>query len=133
MDAQIFKKMKVKPPCTAMVLHPPPDYPKDEDITWQDTGQVDFVHLFAESKNQFAERFPKAITACKDPSLLWVSYPKLKGKKIHDINRDSLWRLLLDAGYHPVSQIALDDDWSAVRVKPNEAGVDYTPPKNVKQ
>ncbi|MDR2735947.1 MAG: hypothetical protein LBB49_00090, partial [Gracilibacteraceae bacterium] len=115
MDALMFKKMKLKPACAARVFHEPTGYPQSEDYHWRDTGQADFVHLFAESREQFTDRFPQAAAACKENGLFWVSYPKSKGKKVYDINRDSLWGLLLTVGFHPVSQVALDEEWSALR------------------
>jgi len=135
MDIAIFKKMKVKPQSTAMAFCAPGDYPKSPELNWisEGQGQADFVHLFVESREQFAEGFPQAAETLKDSGLLWVSYPKSKGKVKYDINRDSLWALLLDAGYHPVAQVSLSDDWSAVRVKKNEAGVVYERPGNVKK
>jgi len=102
-------------------------------MTWDGDGKVDFVHLFVESREQFAERFPQAAESLKDAGLLWISYPKSKGKVKYDINRDSLWGLLLDVGFHPVAQVSLNDDWSAVRIKKNEAGVTYEHPSNVKK
>ncbi|MCL1828433.1 MAG: hypothetical protein FWG32_02940 [Oscillospiraceae bacterium] len=133
MDALMFKKMKVKPGCSAMVFHAPADYPKSEEYVWQNTGKADFIHLFTESREQFMSRFPDAAEACKDNGSFWVSYPKSKGKKVYDINRDSLWGLLQSVGFHPVSQIAPDEEWSALRVKRNEPGVVYEPPGNVKK
>jgi len=136
MDNSIFKKMRVKPASVAMVLNAPSDYPKFEELHWQNEGQAglaDFIHLFVESQEQFINRFPQAIEYLEDNGLLWVSYPKSKGKKVYDINRDSLWSSLLDKGYHPVSQVALNDEWSAVRVKKNQDGVVYEAPKNVKK
>ena len=132
MDITIFKKMKAKPQFSAVVFYAPEDYPKSSEMNWIDDGQADFVHLFAESREQFAERFPQAAKAHKDSGLFWVSYPKSRGKVKCDINRDSLWGLLLSAGFHPVAQVSLDDDWSAVRVKKNEEGVVYGQPGNVK-
>lgn len=127
----MFQKMRVKPSSTAMVLYAPADYPRTEEYHWTELGPADFVHLFVESREQFLARFPQAEAASKEGGLLWVSYPKDR-KKTHDINRDSLWSLLLPAGFHPVSQVSLDEEWSAVRVKANEAGVVYEPPANVK-
>jgi len=132
MDATIFKKMKAKPPCTSMAFYTPSGYPKTEEYHWIDSGQADFVHVFVESRAQFTERFPQAAAACREDSLLWVSYPKSNGKKTYDINRDSLWSLLLPTGFHPLSQVALDEEWSALRVKRNEPGALYEPPANVK-
>ena len=135
MDIAIFKKMKAKPQNTAAVYHAPADYPRCPEMVWDSDGRedFDFVHLFVENQEQFAERFPQAASACRDARLFWVSYPKSKGKMKYDINRDSLWGLLLSAGYHPVAQVSLNDDWSAVRVKKNEDGVVYQRPGNVKK
>ena len=132
MDTQIFKKMKIKPDYEAMVLYAPPGYPEPDGHVRIDSGRADFVHLFVESREQFEQRFAQAATSCKESGVLWISYPKSKGRKVTGINRDSLWGLLLDEGYHPVAQVALDEEWSAVRVKRNEQGVTYTKPGNVK-
>jgi hypothetical protein len=45
----------------------------------------------------------------------WVAYPK--GNR-SDINRDKLWPILGEHGFRPVSQVALDDTWSALRFRP---------------
>jgi hypothetical protein len=133
MDVTIFKKMMAKPQYKAAVLYLPVDYPRTPEMGWDNDGQADFVHLFVESREQFAERFPQAEKACKDQGVLWISYPKSEGKKRYDINRDSLWGLLLSVGFHPVTQVSLDEGWSAVRAKKNEGGVIYDPPNNVKK
>ncbi len=49
----------------------------------------------------------------------WVAYPK--GGRA-DINRDSLWPILAEAGIRPNTQIALDDAWSALRFRPLAPG-----------
>ena len=133
MDSSIFKKMKLKPPVSARVLFAPENYPASDDLTWADAGQADFVHLFVESREQFGRRFSQAVESCKENGAIWISYPKSKGKAKYDINRDSLWGLLLAEGYHPVMQISLGDEWSAVRAKKNEEGVVYERPGNVKK
>jgi hypothetical protein len=53
--------------------------------------------------------------------LVWVAYPK--GGRA-DINRDSLWPILAEVDMRPVSQIAIDDVWSALRFRPNRPGED---------
>ena len=49
----------------------------------------------------------------------WVAYPK--GNKA-DINRDTLWPLLAEHGFRPISQVALDETWSALRFRPLKPG-----------
>ena len=55
------------------------------------------------------------------PSVLWIAYPK-GGRS--DINRDTLWPMLVDEGLRPITQVAIDDTWSALRFRqrtPDEA------------
>jgi hypothetical protein len=53
------------------------------------------------------------------PSAFWVAYPK--GNRA-DINRDSLWPILSEYGMRPISQVAIDDTWSALRFRTLEPG-----------
>jgi hypothetical protein len=53
------------------------------------------------------------------PAALWVAYPKANRT---DINRDSLWPILGEYGLRPISQVALDDVWSALRFRSLKEG-----------
>jgi hypothetical protein len=53
------------------------------------------------------------------PSVLWVAYPK--GNRT-DLNRDSLWPILGEYGMRPISQVAVDEVWSALRFRPLKEG-----------
>ena len=46
--------------------------------------------------------------------VLWVAYRKANRA---DINRDSLWPIMAEYGLRPVSQVAVDDEWSALRFR----------------
>jgi hypothetical protein len=65
----------------------------------------------------------EVLTAHRDglhsPSVFWVLYPKANKA---DINRDSLWPILSDYGMRPISQVAVDETWSALRFRPLEEG-----------
>ena len=53
------------------------------------------------------------------PAYVWFAYPK-GGRS--DLNRDSLWPLVAErTGMRPITQIALDDTWSALRFRPLNA------------
>ncbi|MEV6013181.1 hypothetical protein AB0M29_41265 [Streptomyces sp. NPDC051976] len=56
------------------------------------------------------------------PAAFWVAYPK--GNKT-DINRDSLWPILAEYGMRPISQIAVDDTWSALRFRMLREGEEF--------
>ena len=54
------------------------------------------------------------------PEHLWIAYPK--GGRA-DINRDSLYPIVAEAtGMRPVTQVSLDDTWSALRFRPMKPG-----------
>ncbi len=52
-------------------------------------------------------------------SVFWVAYPK--GNRT-DINRDTLWPILGERDMRPVTQVAIDDVWSAMQFRPNRDG-----------
>ena len=39
-----------------------------------------------------------------------------------DLNRDTLWPVLGEYGMRPVSQVAVDEVWSALRFRPRKPG-----------
>ena len=47
-------------------------------------------------------------------TILWVAYPKLTSKLVADLSRDVIHALAPKYGLDTVSQIAIDDDWSAL-------------------
>lgn len=60
-----------------------------------------------------------ALCAAADgDAVLWIAYPKGTSKAYRaEFNRDSGWAVLGAAGYEPVSQVAIDADWSALRFR----------------
>jgi hypothetical protein len=53
------------------------------------------------------------------PPAVWVAYPKANRT---DINRDTLWPIVVAHGMRPNGQIAIDDVWSALRFRANKPG-----------
>ncbi len=50
--------------------------------------------------------------------VVWIAYPKGTSKKYRcEFNRDTGWTVLGEAGYEPVRQVAIDEDWSALRFR----------------
>ena len=125
MDRTIFKKLRAKPGMTASLFCTPPNYPDYKDFSSDKSEKDDFVHLFVTSKAELSERFTEASEAETDGGLLWLSYPKSTKTQKYDINRDSLWDLVIPYGWHPVAQVSLGDNWSAMRLKKNEECVVY--------
>jgi hypothetical protein len=56
--------------------------------------------------------------AAPGDAVVWVAYPKGTSKRYRsDLNRDSGWASLGAAGFEPVRQVAIDEDWSALRFR----------------
>ena len=51
-------------------------------------------------------------------AILWFAYPKGTSKRYTcEFNRDTGWASLGTAGFEPVRQVAIDEDWSALRFR----------------
>lgn len=79
----------------------------------------DFVQVFGISNEELQQLGRKASQLVKENGLLWLCYPKKSSKvyKGSDCSRDSVAGMLANEGYEPVRQVAIDEDWSALRFK----------------
>ena len=51
-------------------------------------------------------------------AIVWFAYPKGTSKRYKsEINRDTGWQALGQAGFEPVRAVAIDEDWSALRFR----------------
>lgn len=77
-----------------------------------------FVIAFA-TKQAEVNQFAKTLVAKTTPDgVLWICYPKGTSKKYTcDFNRDTGWAIFGTLGFEPVRQVAIDEDWSALRFK----------------
>ena len=70
--------------------------------------------VFAEDARSLRATLDAHCDGIRQPGNLWIAYPKANRA---DINRDSLWPILGDYGLRPISQVAVDDTWSALRFR----------------
>lgn len=77
-----------------------------------------FALAFATTKSQ-VDAFAAAVaTATQGDAVVWIAYPKGTSKRyVCEFNRDTGWDTMGDAGFEPVRQVAIDEDWSAVRFR----------------
>ena len=73
----------------------------------------------------FVQRQAEVDNACKEAlaltapgGVLWMAYPKKSGPLKSDLSRDEGWEPFARAGWRPVSQVAIDATWSALRFRP---------------
>jgi hypothetical protein len=121
------EKLQIKPGTTLWLSHPehaPLLEPLPDGVQTVDgPGDAAAAVIFADSAAAL-----RAILARHDdlatPAALWIAYPK--GDRA-DINRDTLWPILREHGLRPVSQVSLDDTWSALRFRPLAPGEVFAP------
>jgi len=121
--AEILKKLKFKNNLKSIIINAPKEieaeFKKSGFVTLPDKSvKYQFTLLFTKDKSE-VETFAKStIDAIEHDSLFWMAYPKGSSSIKTDINRDILWKLMEPFKYRPVSLIAVDKDWSAMRLRP---------------
>ena len=82
-----------------------------------DAASADVVLLFAPDRATLEKALPKLLKTMTPAAIFWVAYPKLSSKLAADLSRDVIHALAPKHGLDTVSQIAIDEDWSALRLK----------------
>ena len=81
-------------------------------------NEISFILVFVENCAEIEFWADKINPHLIDDANLWFAYLKKSSKKYKsDISRDNGWQVLGDYGYEPVRQVAIDDDWSALRFR----------------
>jgi hypothetical protein len=122
----IFDKLNLKTETQLVVINAPESFEAalaelaDREILRdaKKAKAITFALAFATTKAE-VDQLTKALTAkITDDGTLWFAYPKQTSKKYKcEFNRDTGWQALGDAGYEPVRQVAIDEDWSALRFR----------------
>ena len=79
-------------------------------------GAASFLLVFARSAAEVASIVAPATGRLAPDAVFWVAFPKQTSRRYaSDINRDKLWPLLAEMGFAPCRNVAIDEDWSALR------------------
>jgi hypothetical protein len=80
--------------------------------------ELTFVLAFVVTKVELDKAAATVVRKASGDPLLWFAYPKGTSTKYKcDFNRDSGWDILRKAGFDTVRQVAIDEDWSALRFR----------------
>jgi hypothetical protein len=122
----VFDKLNLKEQKQILVLNSPASFEPElktlRGVSVQrdlkNTGEIEFSLAFV-TKQTEVNSLGKAIAKkAEGDAIIWFAYPKGSSKKYKsEINRDSGWKVLGDAGFEPVRMVAIDEDWSAVRFR----------------
>ena len=82
-----------------------------------EVAKADVVLLFDADRVALDARLPDTLKRMPASAILWVAYPKLSSKLAGDLSRDIIHALAPSYDLDTVSQIAIDADWFALRLK----------------
>jgi hypothetical protein len=84
-----------------------------------DPDQATTALIFADDAETLRGILAKQKEQLTSPGLFWVAYPKANRT---NINRDTLWPILSEYAMRPISQVAIDEVWSALRFRALKEG-----------
>jgi hypothetical protein len=114
-DSPLARKLNLKSGMRVRVLAKPADV----DITGlstTDAVDADGIIVFVRTLADVDAGSEPVLDAARLDRIVWLVYPKA-GQLGTDLNRDILWRHMLEKGVQGVRQIAIDDIWSALRFR----------------
>jgi hypothetical protein len=122
----LAQKMKLKPGARAAVIHAPDGYLQelqhDSVIAQKLSGQFDWIQIFVQNKKDLDSLAPKAASALKPDSILWISFPKGTSKIQTDLTRDKGWDVVRSLDLKWITLISVNETWSAFSLRPYKAG-----------
>ena len=116
----VASKLQIKPAQSVCVIGRPQDDALDIGQDFElarDPTNSDAVIVYCTTGADLEQRSAPLLAAARRDALTWVAYPKA-GQLGTDLNRDRLAARLQTEGVRPVRQIAIDDVWSALRLRP---------------
>lgn len=122
----LFNKLNLKGQNEIVVLNAPGSFDRELDALQGVTvhrdasalERVDFAIAFVTSSAQLQAAADDVLAKAQGDAVVWMAYPKGTSKRYRsEINRDSGWAPLGAAGFEGVRQVAIDEDWSALRFR----------------
>lgn len=121
--SEVLKKLGYKNQDPILIMNAPEEYKtafadKVVEIHTKIDSKYSFIQVFETELAKAKEKAVDLIGALESDGHLWLCYPKGTSKKFKsDINRTKSWEIFSPFGFEPVSQVSIDDDWSAMRFR----------------
>lgn len=114
MSRSVVQKLGWGPETRAHVIARPDGL---EAVPDDRAAEPELVLAFVRSTAEVGPRLAEALPLYRRGGKLWFAYPKKTGAIRTDITRDHGWEPLAEADLIGVTQIAIDDTWSALRFR----------------
>lgn len=109
----LAKKLQVKPDVAVRVVGAPVGFTLDAPTTTADDAAL---LVFAKDLSSLKPNEAALLRSAKADRLTWIAYPKA-GQLGTDLSRDVLLERFLAKGAQVVRNVAIDDVWSALRLR----------------
>jgi len=122
-DNTVLKKLAYRGEDPVLVIGAPAEFRATMrafagNVNEKPAGRYGFVMVFVKSASELANLAPTAAARVEGDGRLWFCYPKKSSRRYQtDISRDVGWRPLGELGFEPVTLVAIDEDWSALRFR----------------
>jgi hypothetical protein len=124
--ASIFQKLNLKTQPEIVVFNVPASF--EPELTQLDgvkvvrnpkkLADVQFALAFATQQPELDRLSTILAHHCAGDAVVWFAYPKGTSRRYTcDFNRDTGWQVIRNAGFDSVRQVAIDEDWSALRFR----------------
>ena len=122
----LFKKLNLGSHTSILLLNAPDSFESEiaalEGVTViRDPSQLSLIPFLLSFVQTLAE--VEMIAASLPPTSLgdvvvWFAYPKGSSKRYRcEFNRDTGWEAVREEGFDSVRQVAIDEDWTALRFR----------------
>lgn len=119
----VLKKLGYKNQDPILIINAPEEYKaafseKVVEIHIKIKGKYSFIQVFETQLAAAKDKAAALVEALDGDGHLWLCYPKGTSKKYKsDINRTKIFDLLGAFEFEPVTQVSINDDWSAIRYR----------------
>ncbi len=135
--SSIFEKLNLKQQREILVVNAPTSFEPElhslENVNvLRDPKRAKVLHFalaFATTQAEVDNLSHIFASKAEGDALIWFAYPKGTSKRFQcDFNRDTGWTQMRRQGFDTVRQVAIDEDWSALRfrrvafIKPSGSG-----------
>lgn len=126
-NRSLTEKLLLKAGNKVLLVKSPSNYsslldPLPEGITFHQEaqGQFDAIHLFVENKLSLQSELKRLMPCLNERTIFWIIYPKKSSKISSDIHMNDAWTEVEEFGLSPVASAAIDETWTAIRLKRKE-------------
>ena len=124
---KLYKKLYLLKAQKRLIVNAPQEFTTllgdvefETQVLEKEKAAYDYVHLFAATQEELEALVQKVAPNAQYDGYFWISYPKGTGSIKSDIKRGTVWTAMDLVRLRPVTQVAIDDTWSALRGRPHD-------------